>query len=416
MNSVPADQPPAIPLDQPLPPELLLSRASAGLAGYRSYPAFSWPWLRKRTVLFAGGIVSVGALSGVATYLASSGRLAEAVGVAVQFTVAMLLITSVGPALATLVRHRNFPLRRERPWLVAALLVGVFTSYRADEWASRGVGEKTGTDFEGNVLAGQAVVTGMSAGRVAVNLVLLVTIYGLVGGGLAVRSYLSEPRRLEELRRERELGLLRAQKQAALVRLGVLQAQVEPHFLFNTLASVRSLIGTDPLRAQSSIDALVDYLRATIPRLRDDAPRADPALSSTLGQQLEICESYLRLMQVRMGDRLSFRLDVEPALRETSFPPLLLISLVENAVKHGIEPRPGPGHIGIGVVREQGCLTVAVRDDGIGLRDGFGAGVGLRNVREQLQVRYGDRARVTLTGGPDGGTLASIVIDDEARS
>jgi sensor histidine kinase YesM len=196
----------------------------------------------------------------------------------------------------------------------------------------------------------------------------------------------------------------------------VLQAQVEPHFLFNTLASVRSLIPADPGRAQSTIDALVDYLRATIPRLRDDAAQADSGISSTLGQQLEICESYLRLMQVRMGDRLSYQIDVPAGERATSFPPLLLITLVENAVKHGIEPRPGPGRIVIRIVRQAGRLTVTVQDDGQGLRDGFGTGVGLGNVREQLLVRYGERARVTLSGAAGGGTVASIVIADEDRA
>jgi hypothetical protein len=406
---------PPIPLDRPLPPELLLHRLSRGLAAYRSYPAFSWPWLCRRTVLFALVIAGVGLLSGAGTYL-TGGRALPAVGVAVQFTVAMLLITTAGPALATVVRHRGFPLARERLWLLGALACGVLASYRVDQWASRGVGEKTGADFEGNVLAGQGMATGMSPGAIATNLVLLAVVYGVAGGGLAVRSYLAEPGRLQELRRQGELAALRVSRQAALVRLGVLQAQVEPHFLFNTLASVRSLIPADPGRAQSTIDALVDYLRATIPRLRDDAAQADSGISSTLGQQLEICESYLRLMQVRMGDRLSYQIDVPAGERATSFPPLLLITLVENAVKHGIEPRPGPGRIVIRIVRQAGRLTVTVQDDGQGLRDGFGTGVGLGNVREQLLVRYGERARVTLSGAAGGGTVASIVIADEDRA
>ena len=243
----------------------------------------------------------------------------------------------------------------------------------------------------------------------ALNLAVLVVIYGVLGGGLAVGSYFGEPRRLRELQREQELARLRAEKQQVDLRLGVLQAQVEPHFLFNTLASVRSLVGTDPARAQSTIDALVDYLRATIPRLRDGAA----GLDSTLGQQLEICDSYLRLMQARMGGRLDYQITVEPGLTGAPFPPLLLINLVENAIKHGIEPRPGPGRISLRAQGNDRRLTVTVVDDGLGLRDGMGHGVGLSNVREQLRVRYGDRGSCSLTGGPGGGTTACIEIPRE---
>jgi signal transduction histidine kinase len=391
-------------LDEPLPAEVL-RRVSTGFVAYRNYPVFSWPWLKKRTALFALATVSFGVLVGLGTYGARQ-QVGPAIGVTAQFVVAFLLMTSLGPALATLVRHQRMALRREQIWVVAALLVGVYASFRADEWASRGIGERTQVDFEGRTLNGQLPNPEMGAAALTVNLVVLVVIYGLLGGGLAVRVYLAEPGRLRELARERELSALRTEKQNMDVRLGVLQAQVEPHFLFNTLASIRSLVATQPARAEASIEALVDYLRATIPRLRADSTRVD----STLGQQLEICTSYLALVDVRMGERLHHEIDVAAPLRAIEFPPLLLITLVENAVKHGLEPKPGPGRIVIGARCAEGRLEVSVRDDGVGLRDELGSGVGLANVREQLRARYGAQATLSLTGAPGQGAVATIVI------
>src|SRR5690606_26789655 len=153
---------------------------------------------------------------------------------------------------------------------------------------------------------------------IAVNIAVLMAIYGMFGGGLALRAYFSERRRWETDRRHRQLAALRAQKQQADLRLGLLQAQVEPHFLFNTLASVRALVRKDPAQAEATLDALVVHLRATIPKLRD----GEAMLHSTLGQQLDICASYLELMRLRMGGRLSFAVEAGPALRERPFPPL----------------------------------------------------------------------------------------------
>jgi hypothetical protein len=401
---------PPVSLRAPLPAELL-HKGSEGLVSYRNYPTFSWPWLRRRTLLFGVLVVSFGVLNGIATYAAQhDGR--AALTVFANFSLGFLLISTVGPLLATAVRHAHLRLRVERALVVASLLAGLGTSYLADSWASGAIEEATGKDRARQSSPGGKAARDPSAAISVLNLVVLAGIYGILGGGLAVGSYLGEPRRLRELRREQELDRLRAEKQQVDLRLGVLQAQVEPHFLFNTLASVRSLIGTEPTRAQSTIDALVDYLRATIPRLRDGGPGVD----STLGQQLEICASYLALMQVRMGGRLRYDIAVDPDLAKAPFPPLLLISLVENAIKHGIEPRPGPGRVDLRVEGDGQRLVVTISDDGVGLRDGFGVGVGLRNVREQLRVRYGERGSCALTGGAAGGTTARIEIPREAEA
>jgi sensor histidine kinase YesM len=197
------------------------------------------------------------------------------------------------------------------------------------------------------------------------------------------------------------------------MRLAVLQAQVEPHFLFNTMASVRSLVRSDPQRAEATISALVDHLRATLPKLRNTEAGA-----TTLGEQLDICRSYLEVMRVRTGERLNYSIQVPRETEALPFPPLMLISLVENAVKHGAEPKPGPCTIEIAAqqVDTDGgrSLQVSVSDDGVGLQEGAGNGVGLANIRDLLATRFGERASFELTGRESGGVVASICVPVEA--
>jgi sensor histidine kinase YesM len=190
------------------------------------------------------------------------------------------------------------------------------------------------------------------------------------------------------------------------MKLAVLQAQIEPHFLFNTLASIRPLIRQDAAAAESALDALSDHLRATIPQMRSGGS----GVMSTLGQQLDICASYLAVMKVRMGARLHHEIEVAENLRSQDFPPLILLSLVENAIKHGIEPKPGPGRIMVHAAISGTDLQVSVLDDGQGLKDGLSSGLGLSNIREQLLVRYGGRARLAVAARPEGGTVAEIMI------
>lgn len=193
-------------------------------------------------------------------------------------------------------------------------------------------------------------------------------------------------------------------------RLRLLQAQVEPHFLFNTLASVRSLVTSDPQRASQTIDALAQHLRATLPKMRADTGVAQ----STLGEQFAICESYLELMKVRLGDRLRVEIQLPPQLHDIPFPPLLLISLVENAIKHGVEPKPGLAHVILAarIVEEGGRkrLEVQVEDDGAGLKLGMGEGTGLANIRTQLLTRFASTASLQLSERNAGGVLARLVL------
>jgi LytS/YehU family sensor histidine kinase len=181
---------------------------------------------------------------------------------------------------------------------------------------------------------------------------------------------------------------------------------VEPHFLFNTLAGVRSAIVTDPARASDMIDRLVEYLRAAIPRLRSDG-----SAHATVGAQFDIVRAYLGLMATRMP-RLGFALDAPADLLAARCPPLMLISLAENAVKHGVEPKIGPARVEVVASRtDDGRLAIRVDDDGVGFgASQAGSGIGLANVRERLAQLYGERAALTLKARPAGGVSALIVL------
>jgi sensor histidine kinase YesM len=219
-------------------------------------------------------------------------------------------------------------------------------------------------------------------------------------------------RSVEQLKRRREWETLKQQKLTVDQRLAILQAQIEPHFLFNTLASVRSLVTQDQARAAAMIDGLANYLRVTLPKLRTTDS------TSTLGEQLEICTSYLELMRLRMGERFSFVVDVPQSLRDAAVPALLLLPLVENAVTHGVEPKPGASTIQISARLEHlasPALRIEIKDDGVGLSAGqrgkdVGKGMGLANIRSQLNLRYGTNASLEVSSRAGGGTSAVLVI------
>jgi hypothetical protein len=206
--------------------------------------------------------------------------------------------------------------------------------------------------------------------------------------------------RAQMLKAEADRNLL--SKQAIEAELKLMQAQVEPHFLFNTLASVQFLTETEPPKAGRMLGHLLAYLRAALPQLRSD--------STTLGQEIELAQAYLSIMQMRMGARLSFAIEVAPELSDHGFPPMMLMSMVENAVKHGLEARAEGGTIRVEARRRGERLSMAVVDNGRGLRDKAGNGVGLTNLRERLQALYGTKARFTLEEVSPHGARATIEI------
>jgi signal transduction histidine kinase len=195
-----------------------------------------------------------------------------------------------------------------------------------------------------------------------------------------------------------------AERSAAQAQLQALRAQVEPHFLFNTLAGVRSAITSDPARAAALIDSLADYLRAAIPRLRSDG-----GAEATLAGQVDIARAYLALMVARMP-RLSFSIELPADLGALGCPPLMLVSLVENAIKHGAEPKVGPVHVALQAQLDAlGRLQVSVSDDGAGFGASVGGtGIGLANIRERLHQMHGERAALVLRARPEGGVCATL--------
>jgi signal transduction histidine kinase len=194
----------------------------------------------------------------------------------------------------------------------------------------------------------------------------------------------------------------RLSRQLTEAKLQALQAQVEPHFLYNTLANVQALTETDPPRAGAMVGHLIDYLRNALPRMRES--------TSTVGQEIDLARAYLSILQMRMGDRLSFDITLPEALASTPFPPLMLPSLVENAVKHGLEPVRHGGHVHILVEEREGRLRVVVSDTGRGVAEPPGQGVGLANLRERLAALYGSEGRLTLEANHPHGAIATLEI------
>jgi hypothetical protein len=201
--------------------------------------------------------------------------------------------------------------------------------------------------------------------------------------------------RAESERHQLEKNILEA-------RLQVMQAQVEPHFLFNTLANVQHLVETDPGAASRMLESLIQYLRAALPQMREGA--------TNLGRELDMARAFLEIHRVRMGSRMDFAIEVPDALKGRAFPPMMLISLVENAVKHGVDPCCECGSISIKAEEAGGRLRVSVADSGEGVVAKKGGGVGLSNIRERLKALYGASAKLVLEENAPHGVVASIEV------
>ncbi|WP_244108494.1 sensor histidine kinase [Burkholderia anthina] len=223
---------------------------------------------------------------------------------------------------------------------------------------------------------------------------------------VCVSLFLQSVRMRATLETERRQAAEARQAETA-ARLALLQAQIEPHFLFNTLANVQSLIERDPARASTMLDSLNRYLRASLRRTRD--------ATSTLGEELELVEALLKIASIRLGERLSYVIDVPADLHALPFSPLLLQPLVENALLHGIEPSIDGGEIAIRARRHGDRLELSVRDTGVGLGSGASplhGGVGLTNVAARLKALHGERGRVSIETNADAahGVAATLLI------
>ena len=201
---------------------------------------------------------------------------------------------------------------------------------------------------------------------------------------------------------EERMKSLASEKEKAETNLRLLQAQIEPHFLFNTLSNILSLIDTDLENGKSMLVDLIHYLRTSLSKTR--------AETNTIAQEMELLQAYLNLFKVRMGKRLHYKISVPDNIKDFPFPSMLVQPLVENAIKHGLEPRIGGGEISIKAEKAGDILRLEVADTGIGLHEGDIPGIGLSNIRERLQSLFSEKGRLTLKDNQPSGLKAIIEV------
>ncbi|MDR7268733.1 hypothetical protein J2X20_001362 [Pelomonas saccharophila] len=338
-----------------------------------------------------GGTALICVVVGLLNYLMQGGSF----GIAMLYSFAVgtqislyiqLLMTGVTRALR--LQRGDLPELRHGwigwGWVAPCVLLGALAGYAGGLWL-------------GDLISGRHAVRpwNMPQGRAAlsVGFVLLVSVLGTFFFFVLFR--------LNALRLEQAQAL----RQAAEARLTLLQSQLEPHMLFNTLAHLRVLIKLRPDEAQRMLDRLIDYLRATL--------QASRATEHPLADEFERLSDYLALMQLRMGERLRVKLELPADLAGIAIPPLLLQPLVENAIKHGLEPHVDGGELRVTAARDGKQLVLEVADSGAGLvqaTDLPGTGFGLSQVRERLAQRYGNAASFELRPQPGGGSVARIEI------
>jgi LytS/YehU family sensor histidine kinase len=344
------------------------------------YSGDGWRWL-------AGIIAATTFVAWVASQLPWNMSFLEA---AVMFNVVVLMLLWAG--LTAWFGYRKFSGKLFRYIVLGPLLalIGAFVGAAVAGFV-KGVDPLTWLQDSAKVR--HVVIAGLVFG----------TLYSLVVAliaGLRNREYRALAAHLEAERRQSDLS-----RQLAESKLRMLQLQIEPHFLFNTLGSAQQLAERGAPEAARLISNLIRFLRAATPTMRNEA--------TTLAQEAALIEAYLEIMKRRLGVRLTYDVSVPEKLRNTPLPPGLLITLVENAIKHGIEPSPDGGRIEVRAEWESpGKLVLAVVDTGAGLDGGSppGQGIGLANVRERLGLLYGDEATLELQGNEPRGFIARIRI------
>ncbi len=231
--------------------------------------------------------------------------------------------------------------------------------------------------------------------------------YAFVFGAVILYFILSKVRDItaRHALREQQFKLSQNEKQLAQAQLRLLQAQVEPHFLFNTLSNIDALVEVEPKRSKKMLKDLTQYLRAALSHSRSNR--------TTLGEELELLERFLAISQVRMGERLSYSIDVPLALLSRSLPPMLLQPLVENAIKHGIEPSAQGGKVIVKAEADNEILRITVSDTGLGLQSASGSGFGIANIRERLNTLYEGKARIEVRDNPPHGVISILEVPGE---
>ena len=247
--------------------------------------------------------------------------------------------------------------------------------------------------------------------RIGIGSALILTFIPLFIMLLIAKFLIDRSRRAQAFAevKKQEADSANLNRQIVEARLQALQAQVEPHFLYNTLANVQALTEVDPPQANKMVGHLIQYLRAALPKMRET--------TSTVGQEVELVRSYLNILKMRMGERLAFDIAVPAELESMPFPPLMLPSLVENAIKHGLEPLREGGRIDVIAEKVGEHIRLVVKDTGRGLTEETmpaGTGIGLSNVRERLQALFGDSAKLTLESNAPKGMVATIAVPTAA--
>jgi hypothetical protein len=226
----------------------------------------------------------------------------------------------------------------------------------------------------------------------------------LVVAGLAYLYFVFRHQAAEAAARihQSELHRVDLDRQTTEARLHSLRSQIEPHFLFNTLANIQQLYRTDTGRGRKMLASFIAYLRTALPRLRSH--------ETTLKHEIDLARTYLDVLQVRMGERLKVSFDLPHELTGLAFPPFALSTLTENAIKHGLNPLPEGGTIEITARIEGRQLVVSVADTGAGLRASGGTGAGLANLRARLSAMYGNAANLVLEANAPRGICATIAV------
>ncbi len=259
----------------------------------------------------------------------------------------------------------------------------------------------------GGVMIGLAVgtlLTGAAppSGQKSSNLLSYSFIYSIMIGCVVVYFFYSRGRQ-EHLNNELNLEKLKQaeiQQKLTTSNLKMLQAQIEPHFLFNTLSNILGLIDQRPDDAKLMLTNLTDYLRGSLDRTRDT--------DATLGDELALVSAYLNIQRIRMGDRLQFDITADAALSQLKLPPLIIQPLVENSIQHGIEQTIEGGHIGLVIRANHEHLHIQVTDTGQGMGDTERAGIGLSNIRSRLVSLYDNQAELRLSANSPQGLVVDI--------
>jgi sensor histidine kinase YesM len=253
--------------------------------------------------------------------------------------------------------------------------------------------------YLGLVLSGES-----SAGPFEKHGLFQLLVIGVMFGSIITYFFSSRMRIAESQAQiqEEKIKRLTSEKKATEANLKLLQAQIEPHFLFNTLSNVLSLLDTNPNKGKSMLVDFIQYLRASLSKIREE--------KATLGQEMEMIRAYLSIFKVRMGARLSYKIDLPKNLAAISFPPMLIQPLVENAIKHGLEPQVDGGEILISGMQKDGLLRLEVVDTGAGFKEESNSGMGLSNIRERLHSLYGKSGRLILEENQPHGVKATIEV------